>query len=282
MVSGNDSAVALAEFISDNISNFSDSMNNKAIKLGLNSSHFTSPHGLDHENHYTTAFELALLTDYALKNDLFLKIVSTKNYTIMINNNPKNLSNTNELLGFMDGVYGVKTGFTNGANRCLVSAYKNNNLDIICVVLGCDTKKNRTQDSINLINYIINNFSVINIEYIINNNFNEWVKNNSSSFNIIKGTSKNLELKLDEKQIIYKEIPIHKKYTDTIQTLIQIQDSFQAPIISETIVGKLNVQTNESTLFTVNILAKNTIKRKNIFNYIDEFIKILNTSFFKS
>ena len=175
MVSGNDSAVALAEFVGGDIDNFSSMMNQKASSLGLTSSHFVTPHGLDQDDHYTTAFELAKIANYALKNDTFSKIVRTSNYTITINNQPKNLHNTNELLGSLEGVYGVKTGFTNGANRCLVTACKRGNLDIICVVLGCDTKKNRTQDSINLINYTFNNFSVVNVKNIIDKNFDNWV-----------------------------------------------------------------------------------------------------------
>ena len=158
MVSGNDAAVALAEFTSNDINGFSILMNQKANELGLTSSHFITPHGLDQEEHYTTAFELAKIADYALNNQTFAEIVRTSNYTITINNNSKNLHNTNELLGTLEGVYGVKTGFTNGANRCLVTSCKKGNLDIICVVLGCDTKKDRTQDSVKLIKYIFSNF----------------------------------------------------------------------------------------------------------------------------
>lgn len=135
LCSGNDAAVALAETAGGSIQGFSELMNNKAKELGLNNTHFESPHGLDSDGHYTTAYELALLSDYALKNPTFLQIVGTKNYTITINGYPKTLSNTNELLGALNGVYGIKTGFTNGANRCLVTACKRDDMDIICVVL---------------------------------------------------------------------------------------------------------------------------------------------------
>ena len=156
MRSGNDAAVALAEYAGGNIEGFASLMNQKASELGLYNTHFETPHGLDSDGHYTTAYELALLSNYALKNETFKKIVSTKNYSITINGFPKELSNTNELLGNLEGVYGIKTGFTNGANRCLVSACKRNDMDIICVVLGADTKKFRTTDSIKLINYVFN------------------------------------------------------------------------------------------------------------------------------
>ena len=135
LCSGNDTAVALAEYCSGSVEEFANLMNHKAQELQLSSTHFVTPHGLDNDEHYTTAYELAILSDYALKNKTFSQIVGTKNYTVTINGYPKTLSNTNELLGNLNGVYGIKTGFTNGANRCLVTSCKRNEMDIICVVL---------------------------------------------------------------------------------------------------------------------------------------------------
>lgn len=80
-------------------------MNKKAQELGLTSSHFVTPHGLDEEEHYTTAYELAKITDYALHNEIFAKIVNTGNYTVNINGNQKNIRNTNELLRVTGAVY---------------------------------------------------------------------------------------------------------------------------------------------------------------------------------
>ncbi|MCI9063951.1 MAG: D-alanyl-D-alanine carboxypeptidase, partial [Clostridia bacterium] len=208
--SGNDAAVALAEHVGGSIEGFAELMNSKAQELGLTSTHFVTPHGLDNDGHYTTAYELAILTDYALKNKTFSKIVNTKTCTITQNGYSKTLSNTNELLGNLNGVYGVKTGFTNGANRCLVTSCKRGDLDIICVVLGCDTKKDRTRDSINLINYIFSNFSVVNIEDIINSDFSKWYKEHSNSFTVNKGISQNLKLILDKTTIPYSSIAVNK------------------------------------------------------------------------
>lgn len=120
-------------------------MNEKAKELSLKNTHFVTPHGLDETEHYTTAYELAKITDYALKNEKFRKIVNTKTTTISINGVPKEISNTNELLGNLNGVDGVKTGFTNNALRCLVTSTSRNGHQIICVVLGADTKKIRTR-----------------------------------------------------------------------------------------------------------------------------------------
>ena len=87
---GNDAAVALSQKIGGNVENFVNLMNEKASKLGLQNTHFKTPHGLDEEEHYTTAFELAKLANYCLNNDTFLKIVGTKNYNVNINGKIKN------------------------------------------------------------------------------------------------------------------------------------------------------------------------------------------------
>lgn len=273
MVSGNDAAVALSEFISGSVESFAELMNLKANKLGLKSSHFVSPHGLDSDEHYTTAYDLAILADYALKNPVFAKIVNTSNYSITINNYSKSLHNSNELLGYLDGVYGVKTGFTNGANRCLVTSCKRNNLDIICVVLGCDTKKDRTLDSINLINYIFNNFSVVNLKNLIEKNFEDWEKNSSTKFKIDKGTSSSLNLKLNFEEIPYENIAINNSNINNISTPIYTDFEFIAPLNENAVVGKMDIYIDNTLFFSVNILNENKVERKDISYYLNNFIK---------
>ena len=273
MESGNDAAVTLAEYIGGDVQGFADLMNQKAISLNLSSSHFTSPHGLDHNEHYTTAYELALITDYALHNETFCKIVKTQSYDILINGHSKHLSNTNELLGYVDGVYGVKTGFTNGANRCLVSACTRDNIDIICIVLGCDTKKDRTTDSVKLINYIFKNYTLVNIKEIIENKFNIWKDNSSSEFIINKGVSQNPNIILDEAQIPYEFIAVNKSVLDEIEISFSYDSSFEAPLLSNMCIGYANVNIADSNSFKVQLLNNETICRKGIFYYINFFLK---------
>lgn len=273
MVSGNDAAVALAEFTSGSVEDFSKLMNEKASSLGLTSSHFVTPHGLDQDEHYTTAYELAKIADYALCNETFSKIVNTSNYTVLIDGNPKNLHNTNELLGSLDGVYGIKTGFTNGANRCLVTSCKRGNLDIISVVLGCDTKKDRTLDSIKLINYAFNNFTLVNVDEIIRKDFNDWVNQNSRNINIEKGIYQDLNFSLDESQIQFKNIAVNNDFVDSVNTNIEFSNSFDAPLLENSVVGNLTINVNGLDYFSVDILNKTLIKKKNIFNYLNAFAK---------
>lgn len=271
--SGNDAAVALAEYAGGTVDEFINMMNKKASDLSLSSTHFVTPHGLDDEEHYTTAYELACLTDYALRNDIFAKIVNTKSFTININSNPKTLTNTNELLGSFEGVYGVKTGFTNGANRCLVTACKRNNIDVICVVLGCDTKRLRTSDSVKLLNYTLKNFITVNVKDIIEKEFEKWYILHSNSFSINKGKSQLMELYFAENELPYEKLTINKENVNKIENEILYNQNLSSPISENSIIGTLNFKVSNKEYFTINIKNSNEIKKKDIYDYLNIMFK---------
>lgn len=268
--SGNDAAVSLAEYIGGSIEGFSELMNAKATELGLTNSHFVTPHGLDSDGHYTTVYELALITDYALKIPLFQEIVKTSNYVMSVNGNPKELRNTNELLGYMDGVYGVKTGFTNGANRCLVTAVKRGNLDLIAIVLGADTKKHRTRDSINIIEYVYKNYELRNIESVLNGKFNEWKNDSQKEIIIDKGVKLYPELILGD--VKYKQYPLKKGDIDKLEFEFSNIRYIEAPVENNFVFGKMDVKLDGALLFSVDILNKEEVRKKNIWNYFSEII----------
>lgn len=271
LCSGNDAAVALAEYVGGSVEGFAVLMNEKANSLGLKNTHFVTPHGLDNDEHYTTAYELAILSNYALNNKVFSNIVGTKNYTVNINGYSKALLNTNELLGNLNGVYGIKTGFTNGANRCLVTSCKRDNLDIICVVLGADTKKFRTSDSIKLINYCFTNYEVVNIKKLLNDKFNKWKENNSNYFSILKGNSNFVEISLEDLKT--PNIPIKKNLIDKLDFIFDCKSYIEAPLFQNTVLGEAKVLLNDDIVVTTNILSNNSIKKKNIIDYFYSFMK---------
>ena len=271
LCSGNDAAIALAEYVGESVEGFANLMNQKALDLGLNNTHFITPHGLDNEAHYTTAYELALLTQYALENETFSKIVSTKSYSVLINNSSKSISNTNELLGYSNGVYGVKTGFTNGANRCLVTACKRGNLDIICVVLGADTKKFRTQDSLKLLEYTFSNFEMLDIESIVQDEFYKWLSESSSRFLVNKGISNCVEPYIETLQ--FSRYPLNKSQVKDIKTVIDCKHYFEAPVYENSNIGFFKLYVGDSEILRLNIGVQNYIAKKNIFSYFDSFIQ---------
>ena len=135
--SANDSAVAIAISVSGSVDSFVELMNNKASELGLSDTHFSNPHGLDDENHYTTAKELAIIATYAMKNPLFAEIVSTYKRVIRLGDNGSRvLINHNKLLRSFDGTLGIKTGFTKKSGRCLVSCAERDGVKLVCVTIN--------------------------------------------------------------------------------------------------------------------------------------------------
>lgn len=269
--SGNDAAVALAEYVGKDKEGFANLMNKKAKELGLKDTHFVTPHGLDDPEHYTTAYELAKIADYALKNEMFAKIVGTKEHTININGYAKQLCNTNELLGYLQGVSGVKTGFTNNAGRCLVTSVNRNDFEIITVVLGADTKKIRTADSINLIEYAYENYKYLNIEDIVNEKFGNWKEINKKRIQVEKGKNKTVVLKL--RKIKNKVIPVKKSDIDNINIEINCLYYLKAPIEKGDVIGNLKITLNGEVVEVVDIVNNEEIKKKDRKDYFLEFLK---------
>lgn len=267
--SGNDCAVAIAEHISGSVEEFSYLMNKKAFELGLLNSNFVIPHGLDNPNHYTTAYDLALLTNYALNNLDFKKIVSTKTKNISIDGYQREISNTNELLGNLDGIYGVKTGFTFEAGRCLVSSCMRNNLDIIVVILGASTKSIRTRDSKNLIDYIFSNYSYEDVSTIINQSFSNFTKYFNNYYNLGKTTTIPI-LKLEK--IENYNYPIEKKDFSNINTKIYIQKYYNPNTLPNNIVGKFELYNNNKLLCKINILLENELIQNSYIFYFKQML----------
>lgn len=269
--SGNDAAVALAEHVGGDKEGFAKLMNDKVKELGLKDTHFVTPHGLDDPEHYTTAFELAKIADYALKNEKFAKIVATKDCTININGYSKQLTNTNELLGYLQGVNGVKTGFTNNAGRCLVTSVNRNNFEIITVVLGADTKKIRTSDSIKLIEYAYKNYKYINVEDMVKEKFEAWKGINEKRIEVEKGKYAKVQLGL--KEIKNKVIPIKNDSIDNVDIQINSLYYLVAPVEEGMVIGNLKVTLNDEVLEVIDIVNKNEIEKKNRKDYFFEFLK---------
>lgn len=252
-------------------------MNNKAKELGLENTHFVTPHGLDSEGHYTTAYELAILADYALQNEIFKNMVGTKNHTVTISGYPKTLSNTNELLGYLNGVYGVKTGFTNGANRCLVTSAKRGELDIISVVLGADTKKDRTKDSIKILEYAFENYTMYNIKDVIKENYEKWKQTNGDNFYIEKGVSNKVDLILEEEK--HSIIPIKKTDIQNVNVNIDCNFEYSSPLEINTNIGTVEVKIGDETLYSLAIKNYNRIEKKDVRDYLLQLLKDFNKSF---
>ena len=147
--SGNDAAVAIAEHVGGSEENFVKMMNEKAAELGAANTRFANPHGLDVDGHYSTAYDMAVITAYALSNQKFAAIVATKEITF----DQFAFYNTNEMLGVYPNANGVKTGYTGLAGRCLVTSVTENGMTLISVVLNCSSREKRAAASKKILDY---------------------------------------------------------------------------------------------------------------------------------
>ncbi len=131
LCSGNDAAVAVAEHVGGSVEGFVERMNDTALALGMEHSSFANPNGLDHEDHYSTARDMALLARAAVENETLLRIASTRTVSI----GGRTMTNHNKLLGYLDGCVGLKTGYTRAAGRTLVSCAERNGQRLVAVTL---------------------------------------------------------------------------------------------------------------------------------------------------
>lgn len=161
--SGNDCAVALAECTAGTVDEFVKLMNQKAKDIGAYNTNYSNPHGLDTEDNYCTAYDLALIAKETLKYSKLQQIIGTKEITMNFGKSSKYLANTNRLLHTYEYCTGGKTGFTNGANMCLVTFGVKDNMQIVTVILGGETSNIRFDDGKRLMEYAFNTYSMVDI-----------------------------------------------------------------------------------------------------------------------
>lgn len=268
LCSGNDAAVALAEHVAGSVDAFCEKMNEKAKEIGAYDTHFVTPHGLDEEEHYSTAYDLALIADYALNIPYLAKIFAKKTEMILINGMPREIHTTNEMLHVYGNADGVKTGFTNNAGRCLVtSATNENGWQLICVVLGCDTKNFRTQDSKKLLDYGFENFEFVNIAEILPKKIiMEVEKSIEQRYQIEINYNYLYPLTEEEKK------KIHYEQTEILKMV--------APVEQNTEIVQYTIFLEEKEITKFSLRLKEKIERKDSTFYFQEllenFAKTLN------
>lgn len=257
LVSGNDAATALALHISKTVEDFALLMTKEAHNVGAINSNFKNPHGLDEKDHYTTAYDLALIASECYKYPIFEEIITTKNTKISnFDNTYRYLKNKNKLLWTLDGANGVKTGFTNNAGRCLVSSAKRDNMQIICVVLNCGPM---FEESAMHINDCFSKYKMVKLlpaySYLKNVN----VEN-----------SKKTDVKVFTKHSFY--YPLTSEEEMLIKTEVNLPDYLIAPLKKEQMVGELKIYLDNHLLFCEKIYTMEEIKSNRIGDNIKTII----------
>lgn len=257
--SGNDAAIAIAEHI-EGYDKFIDLMNITAKKAGAYNTNFVNPNGLDDENHYTTAYDLALITAYAMKNPVFAEIVSTKTKQIPWQGHEWNrtLKNHNKLLSMYDGANGVKTGYTKKDGRCLVSSATRNDINLICVTLNAP---NDWDDHKKLLDI---GFSQLNPKEIVSKNDIKMVKVKNGVVDILSVKPKD--------DII---IPILSN--DKVDIKYNLPDQITAPIKVGDKIGYAEIQINSESVCDVLFVAGESVDEYKPQTFLDNFIKLLNS-----
>ena len=161
IASANDGAIALAEFIGGSVENFVDMMNKKAEDLGLSNTHFANPHGLHADNHYSSAYDMAIMASNLISHEKVLNYTSIyEDYFNKQDGSRTWLVNTNKLVRFLEGVDGLKTGYTSEAGYCLTATAKKGNVRYITVVMGEPSSDIRSSETANMLNYAFNSFKL--------------------------------------------------------------------------------------------------------------------------
>lgn len=268
IASGNDATVAMAERIAGSEEAFVKKMNSRAKELGLKNTNFVTSTGLDADNHYSSAYDMALIAKELVKHEKILEFTGTyEEYLRKNSKNPFWLVNTNKLVRFYQGVDGLKTGFTNIAGYCLTATAKKDNMRLITVVMNEPDSAKRSSDTSKMLDY---GFNVYMVKNIIDENT----------------TLSKVKVELGEKlttDIVSKEtITILSKKSDkerniTYETQI---DKIVAPIKRGDIVGKINILEDGKVISTIDATIKENIDKANIFTiFLRNLKEIIKGSF---
>ena len=290
--SHNDVAVAIAEHIGNssksqevdlnnyeeskkNVARFAKMMNDKTKELGLKDTNFVTPNGLDADNHYTTAHDLAIIASYAIKNKSFLNITNAKSYTFKSDKGRSyTVNNKNQFLNSYSGAIGCKTGYTSKAGYCFVGAIDKNNSNgkykLVSVVLGCGWpphKSYKWQDTKKLMDYAVNNYSEKKIviddsifngkKVIVEKGYDESI--GVECYFIKPNIDKKYNILLKENEDISYEIKLNKKVI--------------APIKKGQIIGYIKLHIDNNEYKTIYIKALNNIEK---ITYVKKFIELLH------
>lgn len=258
--SGNDCAYTVGEHIGGSIENYGVMATKKAHDIGAMNTSIANPHGLDNENHYSTAYDMALITRYALNNKYINEAVATKSKTVNFGSFSKNLNNTNALLRSYEFADGVKTGFTNGANRCLIASATKDNERYIAVVLGAETTKIRFNDARKLLEESFNRYKIRDISDYLNFYIN---------IPVIKGNIKSYEKKISDN----KEIPITDEEYERIYIKQDVMQSITPPMNAGQKIGTIYAYIGDEEIYKKEIILEEDIKSKTPIDYFFEGIK---------
>lgn len=252
LASGNDAAVALAVHIAGSTEKFADMMNARAAEMGLKNTHFVTPNGLHANEHYTTAYELALIGAQAIKNPDFTKIVSTQYYSAKSGNHVRTFKNKNALLWDYAGALGIKTGYTMAAGRCLLFAAEKDGMVLVGAVLNC---KPMFEVASSMLDYGFDNYT---LQTII-----------KAGTELAKGIVANGEksiLDLNAKEDII--IPVKNGETVRFTVKVEAYTPFSAPVSQNAALGRIEIYSDDELIAQTELVASEEVAKRGLGYYL--------------
>lgn len=258
--SHNDAAVAIAEHIGGSVEGFAALMNQKARDLGCFNTYFITPNGLDAEDehgvHSTTAEDLANILRYAIKNEAFLEITRTPDYSFSTTDGKRSfsVSNKNALLSMMDSAVSGKTGFTGNAGYCYAGAINDNGRTYIAVVLACGWPPHKSYKWSDISQLF--SFGTSNYEY-------HEIYDNSIELNPVQVTDgcddyADISLKLSDEQLHINALMCPE---DTVQTICDIPDTLEAPVKEGAVIGSISYTLNGTIIQSFPVYAADSVDK---------------------
>lgn len=264
--SGNDAAVALAEKMCGSEGNFVALMNERAKQLGMNDTNFVNPCGLPVENHYTSAYDIAVMSKELIKHEAIFKYITTWMIDIYVGKNNdilRTLANTNKLLSQKDYIDGIKTGYTTDAGYCVSITGKKGEMRLISVIMKAETSAIRSDEADGLLNYGFQNYQAV-----------YPVKKGDivGQVKILNSTIESIDLKAD--QDVYKLMPLGST-TQISKKLILEKDFVYAPIEANQKVGKMIINLGEEQLAEIDVFTAESAGKCSYFKYLSQVKSLL-------
>lgn len=256
--SHNDTAVAIAEYVGGSVEGFATMMNEKAKELGAYNTNFVTPNGLDADEHYTTAYDLALISSYAIENETFLKIIQTPSYTFHEQTTGKSftVNNRDRFLTSYEGAIGIKTGFTGNAGYCFVGAVNRDGKHFVSVVLACGWPPHKTykwKDTTNLMDYGVKQYNLKEI-LAAGTSFQQIpVMDSIEDAPVTPYTKDSVSLLLREEEKVSFDVKLPKK--------------LQAPVKEEQTIGEITIKINDEIYKIIPLYSKEN-RTKITYEYI--------------
>lgn len=261
MASANDATVVLAERIAGSEEAFVKMMNEKAKKLGLKNTNFMNPTGLDEDNHYSSAYDMALIAIELLKHDEILEFSSVyEDYLRTDTPNKFWLVNTNKLVRFYDGADGLKTGFTDNAGYTMAVTAKRNDMRLIAIVLGEAVSKVRNQETTSLLDYGFNLYKVQVIK-----KQGDVIK----TVDLNKATKNKVDVVLDRDiTVLSKKGDTEKSYTEKVNI-----NEVKLPLKENQVIGNIEIYDGTNKIGSYPLVVNEAVKKKNIWKLFLDNLK---------